>query len=251
MPTSLPANLETLLVPDVIPGSPAHQQGFGRGSKRPDITRLSDLVKLVAAVDTGQPLGGFDPQVLADIAKQAKLSPQEMQVLTEGQGSPEIGGSIVDLKPLAVRVTKALWPDILTHAQSLGIAVPADLQALPNEANVMNKLKALGQVRIEHPTLDALQRNGYTTAGMRDIQSLISRHDLHQFGAGAPGTMRTVPGTPAHEGTMSGAQLWDDFITKWDQNAKINSDPFRNLSSDLRHVLMTLSVQVRRRAPAR
>ena len=227
MPTSIPSKLETTNFTDVIPGSPAHTQGFGKGSKRPDITRLSDLVKLVSAVSQGQPLGGFDVDVLANVQKQAKLTPSEMQMVVNGQANARIGTSdLFAATPQETQaVTKAAWKDILTHVQSLGIAVPEDLQTPPNSANVTNKLKALGNVRVEHYTLDALGRNGYDTTGMKDVQSLISGHDAHQFATGAPGTTVTFPGSPQHNGQLSGAKLWDDFVTKWNTNPKSATDP--------------------------
>ncbi len=223
MPTAPAPNIEGLTIPDIIPGSPVHQVGFGKGSKRPDITRLSELVKFVNAINTGNYAGQFNPALLADIAKQAKMSPQEINQLEQGSNPNE---GVLSATPAEVqKATKAAWTDIVTHLRSLGVAVPKDVEQAPNAANAVTKLNALGDLRIEQPTVDALRRNGYNTAGMTDVKTLVSGHDSTQFATGAPGTITTVPGTAAHNGEASGAALWDDFVTNWQKNEKVNKDP--------------------------
>lgn len=219
MPTTMPSDLEQANFQDVVAGTPAVPPGYGKGRKAPDLTRLSDLVKLVAAIGQGTSLDNVGPNfvtVIQDLAKQAKV----------GQGKNDI----VFLNDPKVRqqISTTAWKDIVTHLDRLGVAVPADLRTPPNSVNAVNKLKALGNVRLEHPTVDALQRNGFDVSGLRDVESLVSGHDSTQFGSGAPGTQTGSPATPSRPAQVTGAHLWDDFSTKWNENPKVNGTSFQD-----------------------
>lgn len=235
MPTSLPSDLEQATFPDIIPGSPAHQRGFGKGSTRPDISRLSDLVKLGASIASGQmlqhqpgmgPSAQFSDKLLDDVFRQAGLSGEQQQQLKEGgAGGDQIASLSAGMHKAVQSAYTTIWRDINTHLESLGVAVPDDLRQPPNPANMISKLKALGNIPLEHPLVDALQRNGYETSNMVNVSSLISGHDSQQFVTGSKGLVTTIPGTPAHAGDATGAALWDDFVTKWNTNQKVQTDP--------------------------
>ncbi len=219
MPTTMPSDLEQANFQDLIAGTPAVPAGYGKGRKAPDLTRLSDLVKLVAAIGQGTSLDNVGPNfvtVIQDLAKQAKI----------GQGKNDI--TFLNDPKVRQQISTTAWKDIVTHLDRLGVAVPADLRTPPNGVNAVNKLKALGDVRLEHPTVDALQRNGFDVSGMRDVSSLVSGHDSTQFGAGAPGTQTGSPATPSRPAQVTGAHLWDDFSTKWNENPKVNGTSFQD-----------------------
>ncbi len=225
MSGNLPSSLETATFNDMVGAVPAGTKGVGKGAKRGDITRVSDLVKLVAAISQGQPLYGFDPQVLADTFKAAKFTPKQVAQVTAGY-DPNPGAS--GLSPQEQKTaTGAAWKAITQHLSALGVAIPADDMVAPNAANAMNKLKSLGSLPLDHvPTLDAFHRQGYDISGMHNVESLISGHDSSQFAKGAPGTTASTAAVPGHPGTTTGAGLWDDFQTKWNANATTNGQTY-------------------------
>jgi hypothetical protein len=234
MPANAPSGFDQLEVPTHIAGSPASKgANVNKGVKAPDITRLSDLVKLVNAVANSQSLQGFDPQVVADIAKQAKLTPGQIAGLTAGGGEDQ-GISTLNEELLTPEVTKKVtgvaWKDITTHLARLGVSLNAypGIEKPPNAYNISNKLRELGGVRLESPVTTHLKAQGYDVEGMTDVKSLVSGHDSQQFSTGAPGTPQNVPATPARNGKTNAEALWNNFVTDWQGNAKTNGVSFQD-----------------------
>lgn len=235
MPANAPSGFDQLEVPTHIAGSPASRAAnVNKGVKSPNITRLSDLVKLVNAVANGQSLQGFDPQVIADVAKQARLTPAQTAALTAGGGDSDQGGSTLVQQELTPEITKAVtgaaWKDITTHLSRLGVSLNAypGIEKPPNAYNIGNKLDELGGVRLEAPVTNHLKSQGYNVDGMTDVKSLVSGHDSQQFATGAPGTPQTVPAVPARNGKTNAEALWNQFVTDWKDNPKTNGVSFQD-----------------------
>ena len=193
-----------------INGSPASQGVIKGGKKAPDITRLSDLVKLVHAVASNHPLDGFDPQVIQDVAREAKLSPQATAALVNASANDKTKSAVVE----------TAWKGITTHLTNLGVDLkpyPGITQP-PNAYNAVNKLAELGKVQLESSVHNSLEDQGFDVGGMKDVAALVGAHDTAQFAKGAPGGTIAIPATTDSQGKTTLAQQWDQFVSKWNSN---------------------------------
>jgi hypothetical protein len=165
-----------------------------------DIGRLSDLIKLVSAVATGHPLDGFNAQVIADVAKNAGLSPQATAALKGGSASAAN-------KQAAV---KAAWTGITAQLTSLGVPPSAldarGIETPPNAANALNKLQSVITIPLESTTLNQLSDQGVDVSGMKNVDALVQGHD--QGIVSLPG--QTAPTTLESQ--------YDQFVSNWNNN---------------------------------
>lgn len=242
MPTNLPTNLENLEFGSIItqPGQPGEAVGTGKGATRPDLTRLSDLVKFAAglamSMQTGHiALGKLNPATISDVLKNSGFSDKDREAFMRiasaagtqtGATAENTVGLKIDQNVMS-QVFPTLWKSIINHVQALGISVPKDEQQAPNSANMLTKLNALGGLRLEQPTLDALERQGYDTKGMTNVSSLVSGHDAIQFARGAPGTTAALAPVPQQTTKETGAKIWDQFVNKWNSNPTTNGQDYR------------------------
>jgi hypothetical protein len=231
MPTALPPGLDGLSYPMITTtaAQAAIPIGTGKGAKRPDLTRLSDLVKFAAALDnslkTGQlMLPNLNPGTVDDVLKQSGFSAKDREAfaatLAHPRGVQQDNPGIHLNEAVMSQVFPQLWSDIITHVKGMGIAIPQDDLAAPNVDNMLTKLQSLGALRLDQPTIDALERQGYDTKGLRTVASLITGHDAMQFARGAPGTTTAVPGVAASttKTQESASSIWNQFVNNWNAN---------------------------------
>ena len=195
MPANAPASFSNTKV-SVSPG------------KTPDPGRLSDLMKIMHAIAIGHPLDGENPAALADMAKNAGLSPQAAAALKNGGGSPAN-------KEAAI---KAAWKGIQTQLVNLGIPSSAlqraGISTSPTVANAANKATEVAKLPLENTTLQYFKSQGVDITGVTNVDKLVGLHD-----GGV-----TLSGAVTQQGATLASQ-YDQFVTDWnsnDNNFRIN-----------------------------
>ena len=187
MPADAPANFNDIKV-NVSPGN------------TPDPGRLHDLLSLITAIGTGYKLDGYNPQVIADVGKNAGLSPQAIAALRNGSATDKNKAAAL----------KAAWTGI--NAQLVNLGVPAGalqragMGTAPTVANAKNKATQVANIPLESSTLHYFSSQGVDTTGMKNIDTLINSHAEGKL----TGTVDETPATLASQ--------YDQFVTDWNNN---------------------------------
>jgi hypothetical protein len=213
----LPNSLANATFNDQLPGTPATPAGKYKGAKNGDLTRLSDLVKIVHAISTGDlsNFGNINAVALADVLKNAK-APSDLD-------AKSIIDGVEDNVPLTPAVQSQLmaaaWKGVVAHVGTK--TIPPSLKAPPDPAEAEETLQKLGNIPVIQATKDRLQRQGYDVSGINDIKDVIQAHD--EFQAGAPGN----PGTPAKaggQGQLTGKAFYNQFMATYNPSSTYAND---------------------------
>ena len=159
-----------------------------------DIGRLSDLIKLVSGIATSHPLDGFNAEVIADVGKNARLSPQQIAALKSGNADAATKQKASD----------AAWKGALAQLANLGVSSnyleSQGITTPPSASNGVSKAAELVKVPLESTTLQQLQNQGVDVTGLKDVDALVHGHDQGSV---------TLPG--AAPPTTLGAE-YDQFV---------------------------------------
>ena len=215
IPIGVPSSLNDKTYDESIGGTPATPAGHGKGSTRPDLSRISDLFKTAAAAAQGADNGGvgLNPDVLNDIATQigGKMGAAIKQ---------QTPGTWVWNTGMQRAVLQQAYKDILDHVHKMGTGPSnPELENVPNIHNGLTQLRMLGQTVLPAHTIDRLDRQGFDTKGVTHLAQLVRGSDqlAGQLVTGSPGTAKK-PGTPATSAEIPATQVYQDFYNKWQAN---------------------------------
>jgi len=203
-----PRDFNAIEVPTHINGSPSAQGVVKGNSKAPNIDALSQLVKLATAVGESHPLDGFSSETQAALAKAFNV--QQVAALNNGTAPPALQDEALSWA----------WKSIVGNMKNLGISTTSfpGVKTPPTTANVISKLKELGSVPLEFPLTNSLDKAGYDTKGMTNVQTLVAGHDSAEFDVTKVGQRYSVGAGPGTDGKQSLAQHYDEFINDWNDD---------------------------------
>lgn len=202
------ASIDNLSFPEQIGGSPSTTKGEFKGEKNPDVAAIinatQNLLQLAAKNQKGYADSG-GPGILGQL---------------NDLFNPGAGGVPNDTAQAAQQGTDRQtaikdYQTIVAESRKLGVILPGNLESATG-ATVFVKTKQLLAVGLPTQVLSSLKRQGFDTANVNSLGSLVHDQALkRQANQGSPGVTQVEPATGQQNVSVSGAEMWDSFTNDW------------------------------------